>query len=154
MRRVLLLVSTATLAASAQTYTGPRPTQSDLPYIKHADHLVATEALTTKEQRKGSETVYTMDGACSTARTPLALPIFLLLADKLNPDDLGLYRLESKEGHRELVLRAGKRPDAIGLEVKHLDGKLYWIETDDTLDPGEYALSPQGSNQAFCFTVF
>ena len=154
MRRILLFVSAATLAAFAQKYNGPRPDKPDLIYIKHADHLVATEVVTAREEKKKNETIYDIDGANSSARTPLVLPVFLLLADKLNPDRLGLYRLESKGGHREVCLSTGKAAGAIRLEVKHLDGNLYWIEVDDTLDPGEYALSPEGSNQAFCFEVF
>ena len=154
MRRTLLLMSAVMLWAFAQKYTGPRPEKPDLPYIKHADHLIATEPVTAKEERKKNQTVYIVDGAASSAKTPLAIPIFLLLADKLNPDRLGLYRLESKEGHREIVFTAGKQPEAIRIEVKRLEGNLYWIEAGDGLDPGEYALSPEGSTQTFCFQVF
>ena len=154
MRRVVLLWSVAVLAAYGQKYDGPRPAKPDLPYLKHADHLVATEAVTAREDKKNDATVYTMEGANSTAKTPMPMPVFLLLADKINPDRLGLYRLESKDGHREIVFNARKPPDAIRIEVKHLDGKLYWIEVGDGLDPGEYALSPEGSSQAFCFQVF
>jgi hypothetical protein len=154
MRRILLLGSAAMLAAFGQKYTGPRPPKPDLPYIKHADHLVATEAVTVKAQKSKTETLVTMEGASSSARTPLPLPVFLLLSDKLDPAHLGLYRLEAKEGHREIALNANKQPDAIRIEVKRLDGNLYWIETGDSLDPGEYAFTPEGSTQAFCFQVF
>jgi hypothetical protein len=154
MRRILLLVSVAVLPAFAQAYTGPRPAKPDLPYIRHADHLVPTEAVTAKEERKHNESVYTVDGTVSSARTPLVLPVFLLLADKLNPDSLGLYRMETKGGHREVTVAVGRSNDAIRLDVKNLGGKLYSIETDDALEPGEYVLSPQGSDQAFCFQVF
>jgi hypothetical protein len=154
MRRILLLSSAAMLAAFGQKYDGPRPPKPDLPYIKHADHLVATEAVTSKAEKKNIETVYTMEGASSSARTPLPLPVFLVLADKLMPERFGLYRLEVKDGHREVSFTANKEPQAIRIEVKRLDGKLYWIEVGDSLDPGEYALSPEGTNQAFCFQVF
>jgi hypothetical protein len=154
MRRILLLSSAAVLAAFGQKYDGPRPSKPDLPYIKHADHLVATEAVTPKAEKKNTETVYTMVGGSSSAKTPLALPVFLVLTDKLVPERLGLYRLQVKDGHRELALTGNKEPEAIRIEVKRLDGKLYWIEVGDSLDPGEYALSPEGSTQAFCFQVF
>jgi hypothetical protein len=153
-RRIILLAYAVTAAAFGQKYDGPRPTQSDLPYIKHADHLVPTEAVASKEAKKGSTTIYTMAGANSNAKTPLPMPVFLLLADKINPDRLGLYRLESKNGQREIVFDTRKAPEPIPIVVKHLDGKLYWIEVRDGLDPGEYALSPEGSNQSFCFQVF
>jgi hypothetical protein len=154
MRRIVLLSSVTALAAFGQKYDGPRPTRSDLPYIRHADHLVATEAVAAKEEHKKNETIYIMEGANSTAKTPLAMPVFVLLADKLTPERLGLYRLESKGGHREVVFDAKKPPEAIRIEVKHLDGKLYLLAVGDGLDPGEYALSAEGSNQAFCFQVF
>jgi hypothetical protein len=32
--------------------------------------------------------------------------------------------------------------------------KLYRLEVEESLEPGEYALSPEGSNQVFCFQVF
>jgi len=152
MRWILLLLSAVVPPAFAQTYTGPRPAKPDLPYIRHADHLVPTEAVMAKEEKKRNEALYTIEGAVSSARTPLVLPVFVLLADKLNPDSLGLYRLETKGGRREVEV--GRSNAAIPLEVRNLGGKLYSIETDDALDPGEYALSPQGTDQVFCFQVF
>ena len=32
--------------------------------------------------------------------------------------------------------------------------KLYKIEVSDSLEPGEYTLTPEGSNQVFCFQVY
>jgi hypothetical protein len=154
LRRILLLSSAALLAAFGQKYDGPRPPKPDLPYIKHADHLVATEAVMAKEEKRTNETVYTMEGANSSTKTPLALPVFLILSDKLDPDRFGLYRLESKDGHREVVFNDKKQPEAIRIQVKRLEGNLYRIEVGDGLDPGEYALSPEGSNRAFCFQIF
>ena len=154
MRRIWLFSSAALLAAFAQKYSGPRPEKPDLPYIKHADHLVATEAATAKQSASKNQTLYVIEGANSPAKTPLALPVFLLLADKLDPQRLGLYRLETKENHRDMTVAANERPEAIRLEVKRLDGNVYWIEVGDGLDPGEYALIPEGSAQAFCFAVF
>ena len=52
MRRTLLLMSAVMLWAFTQKYTGPRPEKPDLPYIKHADHLIATEPVTAKEERQ------------------------------------------------------------------------------------------------------
>jgi hypothetical protein len=154
MRRIWLFLSAALVAAFAQKYTGPRPDKPDLIYIKHGDRLVATEAVTAKQEKKKDQTFYTVEGANSSTKTPLALPVFLLLADKLNPNRLGLYRMDSSEGHRAVVLGVGQSSEAIRLEIKRLDGNLYWIEVGDGLEPGEYAISPEGSNQAFCFQVF
>jgi hypothetical protein len=141
--------------AWAQPYDGPRPPKPDLPYLKHASNLVPTESTTAKEEKRKNDTLYVIEGAASTARTPLAMPVFLMKADKLSPDRLQLFRLESKEGHREILFAAKKPPAAIHMEVTKLsaDG-IYKIEVDQELEPGEYSLSPEGSNQVFCFQVF
>ena len=31
---------------------------------------------------------------------------------------------------------------------------LHKMEVDESLEPGEYSLSPEGSNRVFCFKVF
>jgi len=154
MRRIVLLLFAALLAASAQKYEGPMPPRKDLPYLKHADNLVPTEAVTAKQEDKKDETIYTIDGANSTARTPLAEPVFLFDSDKIAPEKLQLFRLDSKGGHREIRMSKKKNPEPIRMEVKRLSGNLFKIEVDESLDPGEYSLSPSDSNQAFCFQVF
>ncbi|MDE3167873.1 MAG: hypothetical protein KGN36_18880, partial [Acidobacteriota bacterium] len=63
VRAALLLLSGA---AWAQTYAGPRPPRNDLPYLKHADNLVPTEASEAKEEKgKKDEIVYVIAGASS-----------------------------------------------------------------------------------------
>jgi len=42
----------------------------------------------------------------------------------------------------------------IRIEVSKLSGNLYRIEVDESLEPGEYSLSPADSNQVFCFQVY
>jgi len=154
MRRIVPLLFAALLAASAQKYEGPTPPHKDLPYLKHADNLIPTEAVTAKQEDKKDETIYTIDGASSTARTPLAEPVFLFDSDKIAPEKLQLFRLDSKGGHREIRMSKKKSPEPIRMEVKRLSGNLFRIEVDESLDPGEYSLSPSDSNQAFCFQVF
>lgn len=155
MTRRFLLLLLAWAASSAQQYNGPKPPKPDLPYLKHASNLIPTEAATAKEDKRKNETVYTIDGAASTARTPLAMPIFLMKSDKIAPDRLQLYRLEAKDGHREITFGSKKGQEAIRMEVTKLssDG-IYKIEVDDDLEPGEYSLTPDGSNQVFCFQVY
>jgi hypothetical protein len=127
----------------------------DLPYLKHADNLVATEAVEAKEETRKDDTIYTFDGAASPARTPLAEPIFLFVSAKIVPDKLQLYKLESKNGHREILFHRKKAANPIRMEVTRLTGdNLYKLEVEEELMPGEYSLSPEGSNQAFCFEVY
>jgi hypothetical protein len=41
------------------------------------------------------------------------------------------------------------------VEASRLDSAGLWkIEVIDSLESGEYSLSPEGSNQVFCFQVF
>jgi hypothetical protein len=146
---LLLLVP----AFAADKYDGPRPPQTDMAYLVHADNLLPTEAL----EAKSESGVYTVPGAASPARTPLAEPIFLIESDKVIPERLELYRWDVKGGRRELAASKGKRKSGsrpLHLSVNKLDGKLYRVEASEPLDPGEYSLSPNDSNKVFCFEVY
>ena len=149
-----LFLASATLA---EKYAGPKPPKPDIPYLVHADNLIVTEALEAKEQKGKKETItYIVAGANSSARTPLASPIFLIQAQNIAADKLQLYKLESKNGQREVIFsKKGKSAQPLLLNVTPLGSdNLFRIEVDQTLNPGEYALTPEGSNQVFCFAVF
>ena len=154
--RCLALCLAGAFAAAAQNYSGPLPPHTDVPYLKHAENLVPTEALDAKEEKgKKGDVVYVIPGAASSARTPLASPVFLLEADKVEAAKLAVYKLESRNGRREIVFSPKKQPRAIRVELTRLNtDKLYRLEVEESLEPGEYALSPEGSNQVFCFQVF
>jgi hypothetical protein len=156
LRRFVLLLLTVAVAASAQKYDGPRPPKPDLPYLKHASNLIPTEATEAKEEKgKRDDITYVMAGANSPVKTPLASPIFLMQAEKLVPDRLQLFKLESKNGRREILFAPKKQPKAIRIEVTRLTSdNLYKIEVDESLEAGEYSLTPEGSNQVFCFQVY
>ncbi len=141
----------------AQKYTGPKPPKSDVLYLVHADNLVPTEVAEAKQNSKKNETLYTVSGANSNARTPLAEPIFIIESDRIQPTSLELYKFEVKNGHRELTMvqkrtRGGPRP--LRLSVTRLEGKLYRVEADEELENGQYGISPNGSNAVFCFEVY
>lgn len=154
LRRFPILLLAVASAVLAQKYDGPRPPQKDLPYLKHASNLIATEAVTGKEEGRRDEGVIAIAGASSSAVTPLASPIFLMQAEKIAPEQIELYRLDSKNGRRELPLGRKKSGRAVRLEVARLTPDGLWkIEAGESLEPGEYALSPRDSNQAFCFQV-
>jgi hypothetical protein len=155
LRRLVWLSLALALAATAQKYDGAKPPKPDLPYLKHAENLIPTEAVTANEEKKKDDTTYVIGGASSTARTPLAAPIFLMQAGSLAPDRLQLFKLEVKSGNRQIVFPAKKPPQAIRILVTRLSADGLWkIEVEESLEPGEYSLSPEGSNQAFCFQVF
>jgi hypothetical protein len=154
--RFFLLV-TAAVMAFGQKYTGPRPPKPDVVYLVHADNLVPTEVTEAKQESKKNEIMFTIPGTSSTARTPLAEPIFIMESDKIQAQSLELYKMEVKNGRREVTMtqkrtRGGPRP--VRVSISKLDGKLYKIEADEAIENGEYALSPNGSNIVFCFEVY
>jgi hypothetical protein len=149
-----LLVSCGALIA--QKYTGPVPPKPDVPYLLHADNLVSTEVSEAREEGKKDDITYVISGAASPVKTPLASPIFLFRADKLEPDKLEMYRLDVRNGRREVAFSRRKRKTArpIRISVHPLGESYYRLEIDETLENGEYSITPGGSNQVFCFSVF
>lgn len=156
LRRTLPLVFLAAVAAAQPKYTGPRPAKPDLLYLKHADSLVPTEAAEAKEEKqKKDDILYIIAGANSSAKTPLASPIFLLQVEKLVPDTLRLFKLDTKNGRREILFGPKKQPRAFRMEATRLTSdNLYKLEVEESLEAGEYSVSPEGSNQVFCFAVY
>jgi hypothetical protein len=66
--------------------------------------------------------------------------------------------MEVKGGQRSLTLFSGKKArnnqKPVFILVTRLDGSLYKVEVNEYLENGEYCLSPDGSNQVFCFSVY
>jgi len=156
-RRQLLLVLAATPLAFAQKYNGPRPPKPDLPYLVHADDLVPTEALVAKEEKKKDDILYYVDTPSSPVKTPLASPVLLLQASKVQAERLALYKWDVRNGRRELLFSPKKKQSGkpLLLTVNRLTSdNLYRIEVVPSLENGEYSLSPEGSNEVFCFQVF
>ena len=156
MRNWLPVIALCALPLLAQKYSGPRPPKPDLPYLLHADNLLPTESTEAKEEDRKNEVTYIIAGANSTARTPLSSPVLLILADQVQPEKLQLYKLESKGGQREVLFQRKKKQVArsIRMDVTRVDDNLYRLDVDETLQNGEYSLTPEGSNQVFCFQVY
>ncbi|MGA3027248.1 MAG: hypothetical protein ABSF98_21020 [Bryobacteraceae bacterium] len=156
----LLFVLPLLLGASmlAEDYKGPRPPKSDVPYLLHASDLVATEVTAASQESQKKSATYTIPGASSPVRTPLAEPIFILDSRQLDPASLELWRLEVRNGQRSVSITAGMhRKGSSGpfhLAVTKIGDHLYRIEVQDMLENGEYSLSPAGSNSAFCFQIY
>ena len=127
-------------------------------YLVLADNLVPTEAATATEQKgKKDETLYFVPGAASSARTPLASPTFILKVKDLVPEKLQLYKLDVRNGRREIVFRSGKRvknPDPVHVDVKPVGDGLVQLQVSDSLVNGQYSFTPEGSNDVFCFEVY
>ncbi|MEO8050141.1 MAG: hypothetical protein ABI833_06965 [Acidobacteriota bacterium] len=153
MQRLAVLLMLPLAALAAEKYDGPLPPKPDVAYLVHADNLIPTEALDAKDESG----LYTVPGASSSARTPLAEPIFLIESDKILPERLELYRWEVKGGRRELATGKGKRKGTarpLHLSVNKVEGRLYRVEASEPLENGEYSLSPNDSDKVFCFEVY
>ncbi len=159
MLRSLLIATLLVPAIWAQKYTGPKPPKADTLFLLHATNLIPAEIAEAKEEKRKNEVAYVVDGAASQARTPMAEPIFLFESSRIKADQLQLYRLEVKNGKREVIFPpAGKKPKEssrpLHLSVKPLGGGLYRVEANEFLQNGEYAITPEGSNQVFLFQVY
>jgi hypothetical protein len=144
-------------------YSGPRPPRKDTVYLVQADQLVATDAGVARQQTfadaknpRANEITYIVPGERSTARTPLASPTLVVEAESLSADKLRLFRLDIRDGHRELDFHYKSRGGAFPLraDIANVAAGLYRIDVLDSLSPGENALSPDGANDVFCFEVF
>jgi hypothetical protein len=152
----LALGAAALGKAQDEKYSGPVPPKRDVPYLLHADNLIETEVANANQSSSKGDDVFSVPGETSTARTPLAEPIFLLAADKLSPESVGLYRFEVSKGRRQISIgrKRGKGAKVFHTSVRNLAPGLFRIEAAQYLENGEYCLSPEGENMAFCFTVF
>ena len=147
------------LVSAQEKYNVPKPQKPDVLFIVHAGSLVETEVAEAQESKNKDDIIYTVKGATSPAKTPMAEPILIMESSKVSPDRLSLFRMDIKNGQRQLTIRPqGKRGknDAkpIFLMVNRLKGNLYKVEVNEFLENGEYCLSPEGSNQVFCFTTY
>jgi hypothetical protein len=157
----LLLLSSLAAGQAARNpkkWTGPRPEKPDVPFLLHVDKLIETESGMATEGKSKDGSLYTVPGAGSPVKTPMAEPIFLFQAGKINPERLALFRMEVKGGQRSLLLpEPGKRKKdsarPVFMLVTALDRGLFKIEVNEYLPDGEYCLSPDGSNQVFCFSA-
>lgn len=143
----------------AQKYNGPRPEKPDTPYLLHAARLVPTDVDEAKEEKRKEGTAYVTAGPSAKAKTPLAEPIFLFETKSIPPEKLALYKLDVKNGAREVFFFESpkKRKDsskAIRLVAQKLETGLYRLEPTEPLENGEYALTPEGANTVFSFTIY
>lgn len=156
--RMLCAVLLGISFLAAAPYRGPHPAKEDVLYLVHADNLVETEQQTASEEHKGSgkkaAVTYVVAGAGSPVKTPLASPVFLIQAKSIDANTLEAYRMESREGRRQIVLTSKKTGRGITLTVTAVGEGLYRVEVADSLPNGEYVITPAGSNQVFAFAVY
>jgi hypothetical protein len=158
MKLWISFVLAAGIIAAQTRYSGPVPPKADVPFLLHASNLIETEVTEARQGEGKDGTVYTIPGAVSQVRTPMAEPIFLFKMDRINPDKLSLFRMEVKNGQRLLSMPSGKKarnaPKPVFLIVNRLAQGLFKVEVNEFLENGQYCLSPDGSNQVFCFEAY
>jgi hypothetical protein len=148
---------TGTALLGDNEYNGPKPAKKDLPYLQHGDRLIETERKEASQLKTKDGDLFSVSGATSPARTPLPEPIFVIQQDQIRADQLGLFRFEVRGQNREVIIGKKRKNDdeqVLRLTIRQLSTNLYRLESAQSLDPGEYALSPEGQNVAFCFTVY
>ncbi|HKD09717.1 MAG TPA: hypothetical protein VKB79_27675 [Bryobacteraceae bacterium] len=135
---------------------GPKPDKKDIPYLLLANNLVQTEVVRPSAQQTSEGTTYSIPGETSLAKTPLALPVFLIDSAQIRPEKLRLIRLIPSSGHRQALLRKTPSPDdaPLLLTATKVADTIYRLEAVNEIENGEYALNAAGSDQFFCFTVF
>lgn len=145
-------------SAFAADYKGPLPPKADIPYLLHASSLVPTEVTQASQENQKKSAIYTIPGASSPAKTPLAEPIFILDSRDLDPASLELWRLDARNGQRSVSIVGGTHhrgsSGPFHLSVTKVGDHLYRIEAQEMLENGEYSLSPAGSNRAYCFQIY
>jgi hypothetical protein len=155
-RTIVLLCLAAILGFAQSKYTGPKPEKVDLPYLKHASKLIPLEVSEAREETRKDDQWATVKGASSPVRTPLAEPFFIMEQSKVDARQMELYKVEPKNGQREVLLarkkKGGSKP--VRIMVSPMGERLYRIDVNETLENGEYCLSPNGSNQVYCFQVY
>jgi hypothetical protein len=142
---------------AAEKYTGPIPPKTDLPYLLHADNLVPTEPGEARTETRKDQEVAVLPGATTSARTPIPEPIFIFKADKLSAEKMQCYKMDVRNGNREVVISQKKGKNVgrpVYMNVTRLGEGLYKLEVDQQLENGFYTLSPDGSNQTFSFEVY
>jgi len=156
LRIFLSMCSIALALGAAEKYSGPLPAKQDVLYLLQANRLIETETGQAREESKKNESTYTIAGASSPARTPLSEPILIVDARQLAPERMELYKLDVRNGNREISLSTKRRsgPRALHLMVTKLQDHLYKVEADEPLENGEYAITPSGDNRVFCFQIY
>ncbi len=134
----------------------PNPSKPDVPYLIHGSDIQELEVLMAQRDETKNQTIYWLPGTSASTRTPLAGPEFLMDSQDIHPRDLELYRFEVSKGRRELLYRNKKKVVAqpFFLHLEAVQDRVARIRVNASLEPGEYGLTPEGSDSVFVFSVF
>ncbi len=139
-----------------------------LHYLAHRDESGSAKPLETKAAvqkanhtptRRPSATTYysEIDGAKSLTRfrTGQKMLFVVRLANGVDPSKFKLYPMESKKNSRRTVFDPNRSgfPITLRVNITSVGGSSYGLTPVQDLEVGEYAISPDGSTDAFCFGV-
>jgi hypothetical protein len=142
------------VAAAQEKYSGPPLPKKDFAYLVRGDSLVEMEFAIAEPRDDNDRVTFVIAGAGSLVKTNDVAPAIVIDVSKLPTDLLQLYRVESRDGHREISIpKRGRRPQPVPMITTKLGGNLVSLKPVEDLTSGEYSLTPQGSNAVFCFTV-
>lgn len=99
---------------------------------------------------------YAIDGLRSSVRlkSDQKMMFVVRLANGVDPRIFNLYPLATKKGARITKLDPKRKTlVAIPLNVTRVGASSYGLVPDAALPAGEYAFSPKGSNDAYCFGI-
>ncbi len=156
----LLALSVMVLAAqdseSRNRLGLPNPPKQDIPYLIHGSQLVELERTEAQEEEVKDQLRYWIAGTSASVNTPLAAPEFLIDSKDIDPRDIRLYGFEVVKGRREMLFRKKKKfvAEPYFLQLDGIGGRVVRIRTGASLGPGEYGLTPDGSNAVFTFRVY
>lgn len=156
MFRRLVTFATLLVAGPALAADLPKPPKGDVPYVIHATSLMEIEVNQAGQEETKKETIFHVPGTNSTARTPLGFPEFLFAPESIDPRTLQLFEMTPGKGRREILYRKKKKilaqPLILEVQDTEMDGVVK-IRVKSPLRPGEYCLTPDGTNDVFCFAV-
>ena len=134
----------------------PNPPKPDIPYLIHGSGLRELEATTASAEEAKNQLRYWIAGPAAAVKTPLAAPEFLIDSQDLDPRDLRLYGFDVVKGRRELLYRKKKKvvAEPYFLQLDGVEARVVRIRINASLAPGEYGLTPDGSDAVFPFAVF
>lgn len=162
-----MLRQVALVALCALTLTGQEgeqknrlglenPPKQDIPYLIHGSEIRELEQAQARQEETKKQLVFWIPGAAASVKTPLAAPEFLIDSKDIDPRDLRLYGFEVSKGRREILFRKNKKivAEPFFLQLDGVEARVVRIRTGASLPPGEYTLTPEGSNAVFTFAVF
>lgn len=132
------------------------PPKQDVPFLIHGSDLRELETTAAQEEVVKNQLKFWIPGTASSVKTPLASPEFLIDSKDLDPRDLQLYGFQVANGRRELLYRRKKKvvAEPFFLQLDGIEARVVRIRISASLPPGEYGLTPDGSDAVFTFAVF